>query len=164
MDASLETLVIAGYAFACSLSIPRPGPAGKITDQELIGLAVAQAVTGLASDRQSLRMVRRLLPTLISCANYPGRAKESDFAPEAAYGYGPSRSLVVWGMRLVVMCDRKGVPVGYDLVGPKTRQERETALRLAAPSPARPMSIIAQVAGSGTGNARKAWVLPFASM
>jgi hypothetical protein len=51
MDASLETLVIAGYVYACSLSIPRPGPAGKVTDQELIALAVAQAVTGLASDR-----------------------------------------------------------------------------------------------------------------
>jgi hypothetical protein len=35
MDASLETLVIAGYVFACSLSI-RPGPAGKVTDEELI--------------------------------------------------------------------------------------------------------------------------------
>ncbi len=179
MDASLETLVIAGYVFACSLSIPRPGPAGKITDQELIALAVAQAVTGLASDRQFLGMVRRLLPgwfshlpeqtqynrrlrrltpqitrvqltlaeliaegevrlvdgTLISCANYPGCAKKSDFAPDAAYGYCPSKSLFVWGMRLVVICDRKGVPVGYDLVGPKTGQERESAFRLASAHP-----------------------------
>jgi hypothetical protein len=54
MDASLETLVVAGYVFACSLSIPRPGPAGKVTDQELIALAVAQAITGLVSDRQFL--------------------------------------------------------------------------------------------------------------
>lgn len=52
--ASLDTLVVAGYVFACSLSIPRPGPQGLITDQELIALAVAQAVTGLASDRQFL--------------------------------------------------------------------------------------------------------------
>src|SRR5664280_1849882 len=62
MDASLETLVIAGYVFACSLSIPRPGPAGKVTDQELIALAVAQAVTGLVSDRQFLGTIGRLLP------------------------------------------------------------------------------------------------------
>ena len=41
MDASLETLVIATYVCACSLSIPRPGPRGKVTDQELIALAVA---------------------------------------------------------------------------------------------------------------------------
>jgi hypothetical protein len=180
MDASLETLVVAAYVFATSLSIPRrPGPSGKITDQELIALAVAQAVTGLASDRQFLGMVRRLLPgwfghlpdqtqfnrrlrrltptittvqlmlaeliaegrvrlvdgTLISCANYPGCAKRSEFAPDAAYGYCPSKSQFVWGMRLVVICDRKGVPVGYDLVGPKTGQERECAFRLATAHP-----------------------------
>ena len=41
MDASLETLVVAAYVFATSLSIPRPGPAGLVTDAELIALAVA---------------------------------------------------------------------------------------------------------------------------
>lgn len=179
MTAELETLVVAAYVFATSLSIPRPGPSGLITDQELIALAVAQAVTGLPSDRQFLGMVRRLLPgwfghlpdqtqfnrrlrrltphittvqlmvselvaegqvrlvdgTLISCANYPGCAKNSAFAPEAAYGYCPSKSQFVWGMRLVVICDRKGVPVGYDLAGPKTGQERESAFRLASAHP-----------------------------
>lgn len=179
MTAELETLVVAAYVFATSLSIPRPGPPGLITDQELIALAVAQAVTGLPSDRQFLGMVRRLLPgwfshlpeqtqfnrrlrrltpqittvqlmvaeliaegqvrlvdgTLIGCANYPGCAKRSDFAPEAAYGYCPSKSRFLWGMRLVVICDRKGVPVGYDLVGPKTGQERESAFRLASAHP-----------------------------
>jgi hypothetical protein len=179
MTAELETLVVAAYVFATSLSIPRPGPSGLITDQELIALAVAQAVTGLPSDRQFLGMVRRLLPgwfahlpdqtqfnrrlrrltphittvqlmvaeliaegqvrlvdgTLISCANYPGCAKSSDFASEAAYGYCPSKSRFVWGMRLVVICDRKGVPVGYDLAGPKTGQERESAFRLASAHP-----------------------------
>jgi hypothetical protein len=179
MTAELETLVVAAYVFATSLSIPRPGPQGLITDQELIALAVAQAVTGLASDRQFLGMVRRLLPgwfshlpeqtqfnrrlrrltpqitrvqllvaeliaegelrlvdgTLISCANYPGCAMRSDFAPEAAYGYCPSKSRFVWGMRLVVICDCKGVPLGYDLAGPKTGQERESAFRLATAHP-----------------------------
>src|SRR5450756_893526 len=62
MDASLETLVTAAYVFACSLSIPRCGPRGKATDQELIALAVAQAVTGLVSDRQFLGTIGRLLP------------------------------------------------------------------------------------------------------
>jgi hypothetical protein len=179
MTAELETLVVAAYVFATSLSIPRPGPQGLITDQELIALAVAQAATGLASDRQFLGMVQRLLPgwfshlpeqtqfnrrlrrltpqitrvqlmvaeliaegqlrlvdgTLISCANYPGCAKRSDFAPEAAYGYCPSKSRFVWGMRLVVICDRKGVPLGYDLAGPKTGQERESVFRLATAHP-----------------------------
>ena len=61
MCASLETLVIAAYVFADSLAIPHRGPAGKITDAELIALAVAQAATGLSSDRQFLGAVARLL-------------------------------------------------------------------------------------------------------
>jgi hypothetical protein len=145
MCASLETLVVAAYVFACSLPIPRPGPAGKVTDQELIALAVAQAATGLCSDRQFLGAVGRLLPgyfpqlpnqsqynrrlrrltpqlttvqlmvseliaegrvrlvdgTLIACANYPGCASQSHFAGHASYGYCPSKSEFVWGMRLV---------------------------------------------------------------
>ncbi len=179
MSASLETLVVAAYVFASSLRIPRPGPEGKVTDHELIALAVAQAATGLCSDRQFLGMVggalpgwfpalpdqsqynrrlRRLAPwittvqlmvaeliaegrirlvdgTLISCANYPGCAARSEFAGHAAYGYCPSKSLFVWGMRLVVVADLKGVPVGYDLVGPKTGEERQSALELAAAHP-----------------------------
>ena len=62
MCASLETLVIAAYVFATSLSIPRPGPEGKTTDHELIALAVAQAATGMCSDRQFLGVIGRLLP------------------------------------------------------------------------------------------------------
>jgi len=177
--ASLDTLVVAGYVFACSLSIPRPGPSGLITDQELVALAVAQAITGLVSDRQFLGAVGKLLPgffphlpeqsqynrrlrrltgaiasvqlmvaeliaegevrlvdgTLISCANYPGCASKSAFAPQASYGYCPSKSLFVWGLRLVMICDRKGVPVGYDLVGPKTGDERDAGFTLAQAHP-----------------------------
>ena len=176
MDASLETLVVAAYVFACSLSIPRPGPSGKVTDQELIALAVAQAVTGICSDRQFLGVIGPLLPgffpelpgqsqynrrlrgltpqittaqmmvaeliadgqvrlvdgTLIACTNYPGCASFSEFAGYASYGYCPSKNLFVWGMRLVLISDAKGVPIGYDLTGPKTGQERERALELAA--------------------------------
>src|SRR3954465_13246251 len=62
MTASLETLVIAAYVFATTFSIPRPGPAGAISDHELIALAVAQAATGLCSDRQFLGAIGRLLP------------------------------------------------------------------------------------------------------
>src|SRR5215218_2979665 len=62
MTASLETLVVAAYVFATSVAIPRPGPEGKITDHELIALAVAQAATGVCSDRQFLGVIGRLLP------------------------------------------------------------------------------------------------------
>ena len=179
MCASLETLVVAAYVFATSIPIPRPGPAGKTTDHELIALAVAQAITGLCSDRQFLGQIGRLLPgwfpvlpcqsqynrrlrrltpqitrvqlliaeliaqhpirlvdgTLIGCANYPGCQHRSEFAGHASFGYCPSKSQFVWGMRLVLISDIDGVPVGYDLVGPKTGQERQSALDLAAGHP-----------------------------
>jgi Transposase DDE domain len=179
MTASLETLVVAAYVFACSLRIPRPGPEGEITDKELIALAVAQAATGLPSDRQFLGIVGRLLPgwfphlpdqtqynrrlrrltphistvqlmvaeliaegqvrladgTLIACANYPGCASRSQLAGHASYGFCPSKSQFVWGMRLVLVADARGVPVGYDLVGPKSGEERETAYELAQAHP-----------------------------
>ena len=179
MTASLETLVVAAYVFATTISIPRPGPEGKVTDQELIALAVAQAITGTCSDRQFLGQVGRLLPgwfpnlpdqsqynrrlrrlapalsqvqlliaeliaqdpirlvdgTLIGCANYPGCQHRSEFAGHASFGYCPSKSQYVWGMRLVLVSDIDGVPVGYDLVGPKTGQERDSALHLAGAHP-----------------------------
>jgi hypothetical protein len=178
MDASLEALVVAGYVFACSLSIPRPGPAGKVTDQELIALAVAQAVTGLVSDRQFLGMVGRLLPgyfpclpdqsqynrrlrrltpwitsvqleiaqlicdgqvrlvdgTLLGCANYAGCASKSEFGGHAAYGYCASKSQWYWGMRLLLICDRHGAPLGYDLRA-ANENEREGVFQLATAHP-----------------------------
>src|SRR5919197_456850 len=178
MTASLETLVVAAYVFATTFRIPRPGPVGKVSDEEIVALAVAQAITGAVSDRRFLGTIDRLLPgffpdlpdqtqynrrlrrltpwittvqlmlselvaegrvlladgTLIACANYPGCASRSHFAGHAAYGYSPSKSQFIWGMRLVLICDRKGVPVGYDLVDPKAGQERHTVLvRASAP-------------------------------
>src|SRR5918999_2486664 len=120
MTASLETLVIAAYVFAASVPIPRPGPEGKITDAEL---AVAELI---AEGR-----VRLADGTLISCANYPGCASKSHFAGDASYGYSPSKSQFVWGLRLVLVTDSKGVPVGYDLVGPKTGEGRQAGVGLA---------------------------------
>ena len=178
MDASLETLVVAAYVFGCSLSIPRPGPAGLISDEELIALAVAQAVTGLVSDRQFLGTVGRLLPgffphlpdqsqfnrrlrrltpwittvqlgvaeliatgsvrlvdgTLLGCANYAGCASKSEFAGHAAYGYCASKSQWYWGMRLLLITDRVGTPVGYDLTA-ANEGEREGVFQLASAHP-----------------------------
>jgi hypothetical protein len=178
MDASLETLVVAAYVFACSLSIPRPGPVGQVTDQELIALAVAQAVTGLVSDRQFLGTVGRLLPgffphlpdqsqynrrlrrltpwittvqlgvaemitignvrlvdgTLLGCANYAGCASKSEFAGHAAYGYCAAKSQWYWGMRLLLITDQAGAPVGYDL-RPANENEREGVFQLASAHP-----------------------------
>jgi hypothetical protein len=79
--------------------------------------------------------IRLVDGTLIACANYPGCASKSEFGGHASYGYCPSKSLFVWGMRLVLMADIKGTPVGYDLVGPKTGEERDSAWELACAQP-----------------------------
>jgi Transposase DDE domain len=79
--------------------------------------------------------IRLVDGTLIACANYPGCASRSQFAGHASCGYCPSKSLFVWGMRLVLIADLKGTPVGYDLVGLKTGQERESAWELACAHP-----------------------------
>ena len=58
MSASLETLVVAAYIFADQTAIPRCGPEGKISDAELVALAVAQASMGIPSDRRADRRRR----------------------------------------------------------------------------------------------------------
>jgi len=54
--------------------------------------------------------------TLIGVANYAGCAAKSEFAGTAAYGYCASKSEWVWGVRLVLRSDRRGLPLGYTLV------------------------------------------------
>jgi hypothetical protein len=162
MTPDLEALVVAAYVFADEYPVPaRPGPRAKVSDAELVALAVCQALMGLSSDRQFLGMVAYRLPgwfprlpsqsqynrrlralselltavqqrlarlldaggvrladgTLLGVANYPGCAQRSEFAGLARYGRCPSKSRWVWGVRLVVLSDRRGLPLGYTLVG-----------------------------------------------
>ena len=72
--------------------------------------------------------------TLIGCANYAGCASKSHFAGEAGYGFCPSKSRFYWGMRLVLVTDQMGVPLGYDLLAP-AEGEREPLFRLAQAHP-----------------------------
>ena len=51
--------------------------------------------------------------TLIGVANYAGCAARSGFAGTAAYGYCAAKSEWVWGVRLVLRADRRGLPLGY---------------------------------------------------
>lgn len=62
--------------------------------------------------------------TLIGVANYPGCAARSQFAGFAAYGYAKSQHRFVWGVRLVVVSDQRGLPLGYTLV-PANEKEYE---------------------------------------
>src|SRR5436190_8358384 len=83
MTASLETLVAAAYVFATSVSIPRPGPEGLITDHELIGLAAAQAASGICSDRQLFGRDRSAAARLVSARARPDAIQLPAPAPGA---------------------------------------------------------------------------------
>ena len=175
MTADLETLVVAAYYFADLLPAPRGrGRSPKVTDAELVALAVGQAAMGIPADRQFLGLVAKVLPgffphlpdqsqynrrlrsltpqlvwvqqrlsellatgtlrladgTLVGVANYAGCADKSEFAGLAAYGYCPSKSRYYWGVRLVLLVDRKGLPIGYTLV-PANEKEYEPVRELA---------------------------------
>jgi hypothetical protein len=67
--------------------------------------------------------------TLIGVANYAGCAQRSEFAGAAAYGYCAAKSEWVWGVRLVLRADRRGLPLGYTLV-PANEHEYEPLLDL----------------------------------
>jgi hypothetical protein len=60
--------------------------------------------------------------TLIGVANYPGCQRRSEFAGTAAYGYCAAKSQYVWGIRLVLITDRVGVPVGYTIVAANQKE------------------------------------------
>jgi len=169
MTSDLEALVVAGYVFADEYTVAaRPGRPAKVSDAELVALAVCQAAMGICSDRQFLGLVERVLPgwfphlpdqsqynrrlrllvellaavqqrlarwldaggarladgTLLEVANYPGCAGRSGFAGAARFGYAKSQHRYVYGLRLVLVSDRRGLPLGYTLV-PANEKEYE---------------------------------------
>lgn len=70
--------------------------------------------------------------TLIGVANYAGCAQKSGFAGTAAYGYCAAKSAYVWGVRLVLRTDRRGLPLAYTWV-PANEHEYEPLLDLVEP-------------------------------
>src|SRR3990170_3564830 len=60
--------------------------------------------------------------TLIGVANYAGCVHHSEFAGTAAYGYCAAKSQYVWGMRLVLLTDTSGLPIGYSLVAANEKE------------------------------------------
>jgi Transposase DDE domain len=172
MTTDLEALVVAGYVFADEYTVPaRSGRPAKVSDAELVALAVCQAATGIVSDRQFLGLVGRLLPgwfphlpdqsqynrrlralvellaavqqrlarwldaggarladgTLVEVANYPGCAARSGFAGSARFGYAKSQHRYVYGLRLVLVADRRGLPLGYTLVAANEKEYEPVA-------------------------------------
>ena len=73
--------------------------------------------------------------TLIAVANYPGCQRRSEFAGFARYGYSKSQHRFLWGVRLVLLTDERGLPLGYTIV-PANEKEYEPLADLLTGTPA----------------------------
>jgi len=73
--------------------------------------------------------------TQLAVASYPGCQQRSDFAGFARYGYSKSHHRFVWGVRLVLLTDERGPPLGYTVV-PANEKEYEPLADLLTGTPA----------------------------
>src|SRR5438128_5280189 len=71
----------------------------------------------------------------LAVASYPGCQQRSEFAGFARYGYQKSQHRFVWGVRLVLLTDERGLPLGYTLV-PASEKEYEPLADLLTGTPA----------------------------
>jgi hypothetical protein len=62
--------------------------------------------------------------TQLAVASYAGCQQRSHFAGFARYGYARSQHRFIWGVRLVLLTDTRGLPLGYTLV-PASEKEYE---------------------------------------
>src|SRR5579884_1559590 len=73
--------------------------------------------------------------TLIGVANYPGCQRHSEFAGFARFGFAKSQHRFVYGVRLVLLTDSRGLPLGYTIV-PANEKEYEPLADLLTGTPA----------------------------
>lgn len=73
--------------------------------------------------------------TQLAVANYAGCAERSGFAGLARYGYARSQHRFIWGVRLVLLTDERGLPLGYTIV-PANEKEYEPLADLLTGTPA----------------------------
>src|SRR5215210_2016820 len=73
--------------------------------------------------------------TLLGVANYPGCQRRSEFAGFARFGFAKSQHRFVYGVRLVLLTDDRGLPLGYTIV-PANEKEYEPLADLLTGTPA----------------------------
>jgi hypothetical protein len=118
-----------------------PGWFPHLPDQSQYNRRLRALVELIAAVQQRLAAwldagdVRLADGTLIAVANYPGCAVRSEFAGFARYGYQKSQHRFLWGVRLVLLSDPRGVPLGYTLV-PAGEKEYEPLADLLTGTPA----------------------------
>ena len=72
--------------------------------------------------------------TQLAVAAYPGCQQRSAFAGFARYGFCKSHHRFVWGVRLVLLTDTRGLPLGYTIV-PANEKEYEPLADLLTGTP-----------------------------
>jgi Transposase DDE domain len=73
--------------------------------------------------------------SLLGVANYPGCQRRSEFAGFARFGFAKSQHRFVYGVRLVLLTDCCGLPLGYTIV-PASEKEYEPLADLLTGTPA----------------------------
>jgi IS5 family transposase len=97
---------------------------------ELISVVQQRLARWLDSGR-----VRLADGTQLAVAGYAGCQQRSAFAGSARYGYQRSHHRFIWGVRLVLLTDTRGLPLGYTIV-PANEHEYEPLADLLTGTPA----------------------------
>jgi len=148
-DAELVALAVAQAAIGISSDRQFLGLIGRLLpgwfphlpDQSLYNRRLRQLVELISIVQQHLARwldnggLRLSDGTLIGVANYPGCAQRSEFAGFARYGFAKSMHRYVWGVRLVLLTDDRGLPLGYTVV-PANEKEYDPLADLLTGTPA----------------------------
>jgi hypothetical protein len=148
-DAELVALAVAQAAIGISSDRQFLGLIGRVLpgwfphlpDQSQYNRRLRQLVELISIVQQRLARwldnggVRLSDGTLIAVANYPGCQQRSEFAGFARYGFAKSTHRYIWGVRLVLLTDDRGLPLGYTVV-PANEKEYEPLADLLTGTPA----------------------------
>lgn len=148
-DAELVALAVAQAAIGISSDrqflglVERvlPGWFPHLPDQSQYNRRLRTLVELISSVQQQLARwldrgdVRLADGTQLAVASYPGCQQRSHFAGFARYGYSKSHHRFLWGVRLVMITDGAGVPLGYTIV-PANEKEYEPLADLLSGVPA----------------------------
>jgi DDE family transposase len=148
-DAELVALAVAQAAIGISSDrqflglVERvlPGWFPHLPDQSQYNRRLRTLVELISSVQQQLARwldrgdVRLADGTQLAVASYPGCQQRSHFAGFARYGYSKSHHRFLWGVRLVMITDGAGVPLGYTIV-PANEKEYEPLADLLTGTPA----------------------------
>ena len=147
-DAELVALAVAQAAIVISsdrqflglIGRVLPGWFPRLPDQSQYNRRLRQLVWLISIVQQRLARwldlggVRLSDGTMIEVASYPGCAGRSEFAGFARYGFARSQHRYVYGVRLVLVTDQRGLPLGYTIV-PANEKEYEPLADLLTGNP-----------------------------